>query len=265
MVTRLIILSLLCASPAWAVSLKDLVARISAESIPAASVIGGAVDLDGSTEYFTDPSASLFDVPDLTYLCWFNPRTHVNYAGLIANYSGNYSIALQLYNSYGGVYVANYQTAGSGSNGTIGITGCYTSNAWNMACVTFTKNGNAVLYVNTTNKTLAGMTINCRVNDNVRLGYEDYNAARKFNGLLDECSIWTRALSSNEVMELYNGGLGKPATSLSTGTNGLLRYWKLDDGLSNSSATNAYDSASGTYATGTAIGSGDWTNGIVPQ
>jgi hypothetical protein len=86
-----------------------------------------------------------------------------------------------------------------------------------------------------------------------------------FDGLLDDVSIWSRGWTSNDVIEIYNGGAAKKANALSTGTNGLIRYWPFDDGLSNSSATQALDTVSGTYAIGTAIGSGDWTNGIVPQ
>lgn len=95
-----------------------------------------------------------------------------------------------------------------------------------------------------------------------RIGFESSTASRKFTGLIDEASIWTRALSSNEVAELYNNGLGKRTEQLSTGTNGLIRLWHLDESGSDS---NAYDSASGTYATGTAIGTGDWVPGKVPQ
>jgi len=99
-----------------------------------------------------------------------------------------------------------------------------------------------------------------------RVGYDDYATTRRWRGLVDDIAIYrNRALTSNEVVELYNGGIGKPVTSLSTGTNGLIRYWKFDDGLSNSSATQALDIVSGTYIRGTGIGSGDWTNGIVPQ
>jgi hypothetical protein len=107
---------------------------------------------------------------------------------------------------------------------------------------------------------------NLNIVDVFRVGYDDANAANKFNGAIDDVALFrNRILDVAEIAELYNSGAGKPVTSLSTGTNSLVRYWKLDDGLSNSSATQALDTVSGTYAVGTAIGAGDWTNGIVPQ
>jgi hypothetical protein len=102
-------------------------------------------------------------------------------------------------------------------------------------------------------------------NKSLRIGWDELNVAYRWGGLVDDVGVYTRAWTSNEVSEAYAAGLGKPLTSMSAGTNGLVGYVKLDDGLASSSATQAVDTVRGVYWIGTAIGSGDWTNGIVPQ
>ena len=69
----------------------------------------------------------------------------------------------------------------------------------------------------------------------------------QFNGLLDEIGIWNRAISQQEITELYSGGSGKtyPFTSVS---NSLLAdinaYWKFDnDGAGNVSLADSTPSA----------------------
>ncbi len=40
------------------------------------------------------------------------------------------------------------------------------------------------------------------------LGGHRAGTGRNFNGLLDECAIWERALTADEVSSLYNKGTG---------------------------------------------------------
>ena len=265
MVRRVIALLLLCgAATASAVSLKDLVARISASVIPA-SVLGGAVDLDGSTEYFSEGNSSLLNgATSMSLVVWCTYRPNMpDYAGLlVATGVKRNSLQARLNSDYQFTFYANSACATT----PIGSAKQSTWTNWFLVVGVYQMSNSIAIYQNTS---MYERTTNLPpISDSgiFRVGYDDYSTVRRWRGLVDDTAIYrNRALTSNEVVELYNGGIGKPVTSLSTGTNGLIRYWKFDDGLSNSSATQALDIVSGTYIRGTGIGSGDWTNGIVPQ
>ena len=66
------------------------------------------------------------------------------------------------------------------------------------------------------------------------------SAGVEYTGLIDDVGIFNRALSSDEVDDLYNGGTGAVVTSLSN-TNGLLAYYPFDanaNNLSNDDGVN---------------------------
>ncbi len=251
-------------SAARAVSLKDLVARISAESMPAASVIGGAVDLDGS-EYLSDGvSGYLSGATSVTIAVWVKPAIRRSYMTFISSRGASFS-SLNTADStntwHARFYAATTSFATSGA-------AVIALGEWSYVVGTWARSNAPTIYLNAVgynNGTVKNTAFGH--DDFYRIGTDDFSTANRTTiGVIDDISVWrNRALSDAEIVELYNGGVGKPVTSLSTGTNGLVRYWKLDDGLSDSSATQALDTVSGTYAIGTAIGSGDWTNGIVPQ
>jgi hypothetical protein len=267
MVKRIIAVMLIaCAASASAVSLRDLVARISAAA-PGAAALGGAVDLDGSAEYFTDNSATLLNgATSLTFTAWAMPRLADPSYDAVLMFRNDASTRWGITGS--GVFTlpANRWFFNWLGTGLLSATNEYRLNQWTFLVATYEVGVSAKLYCNGVCYTNAVTTNGIVQSASVRIGFDTAAADRKWNGQLDDVGIFkNRALTSNDVAELFNNGVGKPLNSLSTGTNGLVRYWKLDDGLSNSSATQALDTVSGTYATGTAIGAGDWTNGIVPQ
>jgi hypothetical protein len=262
-VRRLIVILALCACTASAVSLRDLVARISAAGVAGwtPGPIGGAVDLDGSTEYLSDTdSVLLTNSPAFTMACWVNIATCTAYGGIL--YSRATKVVglalgaanapeIQFYTYTATENMVVFPGSNSVATGVwthvVGV--CSTGDVLRLYL-------NNILYTNA-----AKITKLPAQSDVFRIGFDDFNSARKLRGKIDDVAIWTRALSPGEVTDLYNNGIGKPATAVST--NGLVRYAKLDDGLTDAAATNAYDQ-SGVYWTGTGIGSGDWTNGIVP-
>jgi hypothetical protein len=234
---------------------------------PAASVIGGAVDLDGSSEYFVDSASNVINWSNLTIICWFYPTTATGYRALVAARRSSPYVALRLENTYRMLGWQVHITASPGCSEAVSLANSWETNQWNMAAIAVARNGPSAMYCNNTNVAFTGMAnTNYIGGGQIELSREG-GFERKFPGRLDDVSIWNRTLTSNEVMELYNGGAGKPATSLSTGTNGLVRYWKLDDKFAYPAAalTQAVDSVSGTFAAGIGIDSNDFVTGIVPQ
>jgi hypothetical protein len=214
--------------------------------------IGNAVDLDGSTEYFSDNTATNLASgwTNITVGCWFFSNVKLN-AGLVVSRGPSYYVMISLSST----------TADFLPNGVIASSASYSTGVWNFACGTWIKGERGYLYFNGV-RTQSGVNNSALGCDDVfRIGKDDFNESRYFNGKIDEAFIFNRSLTSNEVVELYNNGASKSVNQLSTGTNGLVRLWHLDE---SGSASNAYDSASGTTATGTAIGTGDWVPGKVP-
>ena len=228
----------------------------------------GAVDLNGSDEYFTESlSASnvMFGATSLTYSVWAFAKASGANDGLIClrpniTGSGLNGIANgNTDNSQNLIYFHNGGAYASSANN-------FTTGAWHHVVVTWVISNAASMYIDGIPSTVGATSPKTAVGQGVAtLGADRAAAGRVFYGVLDDVAIFKdRALASNEVAEIYNSGVGKPVTSLSTGTNGLVRYWKLDDGLTDPNASNALDSVSGGYATGTSVGLGDWTNGIIP-
>ena len=223
-----------------------------------AVVIGNAIDLDGSSEYLSDGNTTLLNgVTQVTYVAWVNVATNKFNGGVVMSrgtlvHGLTQNNALQFYIVVGG-YLAGATLP---------------TNQWHMLCGTWSAGQYIKFYTNgvLASEVTSGAFTNIAtlaVNDNFEIGRDDLNAAYKYEGLIDEVAIFSqRCLSSVDVAELYASGTGKRIETLSTGTNGLIRLWHLDE---SGSASNAYDSASGTTATGTAIGTGDWVTGKVPK
>ena len=97
-------------------------------------------------------------------------------------------------------------------------TGVAYDNNWNFHCVTY--DGTTLKwYLN--NSIIASQALSLNTTDTpLSIGSANRNnTGYNYNGLIDEVGIWSRALSSTEVGELYNSGAGLtyPFTKTATG------------------------------------------------
>src|SRR3990167_7844034 len=89
-----------------------------------------------------------------------------------------------------------------------------------------------------------------------------------FGGAVDEVCIWSRALTSGEIGDLYNSGEGLyaditstfPSSGTSMGTS-IVAIWHLDDGSGNTAADSSGNGYDGTLQP---AGEPTWVDGIVP-
>lgn len=251
-------------NPAW---LREAWARrFSSGWVP--GPVGGAIYMNAA-EYFSDDAAYsnlVNGATGITYHAWINQLVYQGaWQAYIASRTGdnNEYQALRTVNN-GPNTVAFYLSVGSAA---YFASAQMVTGDWHHVVATWASGGPMTIWVDGVESQRVGNISGAIDQQDVfRLGFDDFTAGTKPKCLLDDVAIFSgRALTSNEVAELYNAGAGKPIERLSTGTNGLVRYWKLDDGVSDSSASNALDNANGTYAVGTSVGTGDWTNGIVPR
>lgn len=231
--------------------------RRGAVAVPS---IGNAVDLDGSSEYLRDSSgiSPAFGKTNCTFTAW------VKLAGAPSSTAGIISSWLVGPNQTSGIvlsstlYPSMWHNAGSG----VTSTNQMLTNQWYFLVGTL-DGTRARIYVNTTQTSGNGYTGGTFGSNSLCIGSLEGVSSRTVKGVIDEVSVWTnRALNLAEIQELWNGGTGKPTEQLSTGTEGLARLWRLDE---SGTTTNAYDSASGTYANGVSIGTGDWVDGKVKR
>jgi hypothetical protein len=232
-----------------------------------------AVDLDGSTEYFTNANAisTFIQNGDYTVAVWVYPSG----AGPTANPEHGEGIIGDSYNQgywnlkrsiYGGndkIWLSWY-TGGYGANA-LGL--AYTANAWNLIIVE-RSSGTVTLY---------NMTLGTSASDSTDIAISNLNqpleVGRGYNsdtwtGKIDDLAIWKRALASGERDDIYNSGNGLyliPANTFpSSGTpisTNMTALWRFDDG--GSSANAADSSGNGRTLTGVGIGAPDWVAGKI--
>lgn len=170
----------------------------------AAAKINNGASLDGSTAYFTG-STSAYQV--FTYNAWVyntnHSATHTIKGGLYETSYGAPQFRIETNQKIGlikaGVAAIDY------SSGTVPDT------TWTMVTVTYDVSGNYVFYINGS-ASGSGTNLQTFLNKSILIGATQDNAsvyAEKMNGLIDEVSIFNRALTSTEVTELYAAGAGK--------------------------------------------------------
>jgi hypothetical protein len=88
------------------------------------------------------------------------------------------------------------------------------ASVWYHVVVTFDRSGNALMYVNgvlqtDTENISAGISTSIVNTNNFNIGQiGSALSGYYFNGIIDEVGFWTRLLFSDEVLNLYNAGVG---------------------------------------------------------
>jgi hypothetical protein len=180
--------------------------------------VGGAADLAGADEYIDCPAIGATDSEDsLTVAFWLNTRTR-----------NDNEIVLSKYNGVSNLFTIQFGTSGTGdeddiavliaTSGTSGIvwtTGNVLSDGrWIHVAVVFdgSQSGNTnrcKIYINglaaTTGSsgTIPGTLLNS-ASDHWLIGWRDDSPANlSLDGKVDEFHMYTRALSSGDIPELY--------------------------------------------------------------
>jgi uncharacterized delta-60 repeat protein len=181
-----------------------------------AGMVGQAFSLDGIDDAIVVNNDAALNPFSITVEAWVKPSSLP--AGSIADVVTKWgfdatvdSYFLGLLNSGGVVKVLG--GIGDGATGDSGFSGgTVTLNAWNHIAMTYdAASGLNRLYLN-------GASVSQRVRahgiypttSRVFIGREDSNNHRFFSGLIDEPTIYSRALTDAEILAIYNaGGNGK--------------------------------------------------------
>jgi hypothetical protein len=173
-------------------------------------VTNSACFFDGSGTYVGVPDASAFDVTNMTLAFWFRLDSSTTARELVNKMGAEGTQSLSFGSEYGGsdgkVY---FRICTGGSLGTLTdlpsktaiVTGLWYhfAGTYDGAAMNIYING---VHENSTPKT--GAIFNSA--EEIKIGRYGYYSGWVFHGAIDNVAIWGRALTSNEVSEVYGAG-----------------------------------------------------------
>ncbi|MFA6185457.1 MAG: DUF2341 domain-containing protein [Candidatus Shapirobacteria bacterium] len=206
---------------------------------------------------------------DYTMSAWVNIKgTHQHYTGAIMS-SGDWNTQYWVF----GISQAN--DAINMCAGSCSINYAFQLNKWTH--VTVTRSGSQyTLYINGKNSGTYSGSSSALVSSatNTTIGRETYGGGYfAFNGWIDEPKIYPYARTADQIKLDYNSRGSSKGTSANLGgagtdnnlSNGLVGYWKMDEGTMGSGTTFTDSSGNGNTGTGVssvAVSTGEFGNGV---
>jgi len=217
--------------------------------------IGQAIKFDGSTNNILVPTTSTLNPNTITVSAWFYPTSNAFYSPIVSKGNSS-SVGWEMSNS-SGTFRATLRGATVDAFGPSVVL-----NKWQMG--TFTYDGatlklyfGGVLVAST-----AGSATLTSAND-LLIGSRVLNSNR-FTGSIDDVRIYNRALSPQEIQQLYAQGGGVTADHSSTVSlsSGLVGYWPFDGNALNWKI-GAVSDLSGTGSNGNLVSMSTTTSPVV--
>lgn len=181
----------------------------------AAGEVGQAFAFDGSSGYLTVPASPSLDVgatgTGITIECWINPSAYdVNvYAAPIVEWDSTATDGVQFWS--GGTLFGNIKDTANNPHLINSPAGLLVSNAWQHVALTYDEaSGNAVIYLN--GQAIAAQTLGSFTPETsfpMNIGSRTAPVTGQgdiYNGLLDEVSLYNRALGANEIQAIFLAG-----------------------------------------------------------
>lgn len=183
--------------------------------------LGQAFSFDGVNDYVSLPPAALSLTGDFTISLWVNPTQLRNGQYILTNYtlrsSDNVRFGWQI--STGNGSNITFTWADNSVHQSVTAAVPLFAGVWQLITVVRTT-ATTKIYVNGTisGETTNTVSIGYNPNTKVSLGAYTYitwsdnttTTRDYFFGLIDDLGVWTRALTSNEVIGLYENGNGQP-------------------------------------------------------
>ncbi len=168
---------------------------------------GQGADFNGSNSKINLPNAS-YTGSAFTFNAWVAPQyISQGQDGKIIDIKGTDRMVLGYFASNNPDQPHNTFFFAAGSSW-VSAPSAFTAGTWYM--VTGVYNGSSItLYINGVFMTSTSTSGSLAFNSSFEIGNEaGDNAARYFQGNMDEVGFWSKALSAQEIADLYNGGAG---------------------------------------------------------
>ena len=205
-----------------------------------------SLEFDGTDDYVEMGNASDLNVTtgDFTIMAWVYITGYIAGPRVILSKDSNIGGSNSGYGfTYEGSKARLIVEGATAQRATVGAT-TLVYNKWYHMVGTFDYDGAAYLYLNgVQDATSSTATGDVTTTDPFRIGW-DAVASRQLTGNISEASFWNIALSSSQVKQLYNGR--EPFDARNIAKSNLVGYWRMGDGLENSSGTTIYDMSDNT-------------------
>jgi hypothetical protein len=169
----------------------------------AAGEVGNAFSLDGTDDYVSIPSINIGTKYSVEF--WVFPTRNIGFEHLVSNGASSTNFGALYFN---GDHIEYWE--GPTNPVTRTAAGSVPRNAWSHVALTY-ENGYDLIYIN--GVPAASTAFHSETfNNALEFGYAVTGGGidNHFKGLLDEVSLYNRALSSSEIIALYSAGvLGK--------------------------------------------------------
>ena len=228
--------------------------------------IGQAMNFDGTNGCLSTSSA-LVTSGDYTAAVWYKTTNGATFQQIISQYNNSPAIPnLEVTIGIGGDNTVGVRMHNTLSQ-SVQVSTSTSANKWHYAVAV--KSGlNLSLYYEGNYIGTATLTGTVTTPTNFRIGCRYYGTTDTyFNGILDDVRVYSRALSTAEIQELYKMGGGKINTTDTTKPTlktGLVGHWTFDG--KDTSASVAYDKSgrgnNGTRNGGTTLKSGKIGQGM---
>lgn len=168
-----------------------------------------AYSFDGNNDYIVVPNTPLNGLSAVTISFWMKTNAATNHdAVLWSRGTTNHWIGFAIPTS-GTVkfYVAN------GTSSVINSTS-FTVGSWVHVVATWSSGSGCILYVNNTPTSESDvLTGQIALNNDIKVGWDDYSSSRHFPGDVDDIRIYNRVLLASEINDLYNENPAPPVTN----------------------------------------------------
>jgi hypothetical protein len=180
--------------------------------------IGQSFNLNGTNSFVSLPDDSHNFTGDFTVSLWFNFNNNIPVSNLFSNFkesSGNYygfRVAKDTTPLSNRFYFYIYN--GTSTPSIIYYDSSYSQNIWYHFTLIRKSSISNNIYINGVNQALVRVVGNDSINPSyltgqkINIGSID-TYGQYFDGKIDAFSTWNRALTSAEVLDLYNSGNGK--------------------------------------------------------
>ena len=148
-------------------------------------------------------------ISNYTISSWYKISTIGGYQNIVSKYgaSGGYAV---IFNPNGILYA--HTNSGTSSGNVCNSSYSESSNSWHMVSVTldagiFTFYVDGIIYGACT-----GMNYSLSNDATTYFGRQSFGTSENFNGSLDDIGFWNRALTEDEIQDLYTGCNAAPTT-----------------------------------------------------
>ena len=220
----------------WNVNkLYNIGSHYDAAATPQSTLTDGAVQFTASDKAYlsiADAAQTGLDplTGDYSYSFWVNP-TSLKSSVCILKTDNSYGYSCW-YEADGAMWLRHWannqlQTSSPAGTVTVGSWQQYTIVANRTGNLYVYKNGNTASPIITLNISASNGPINSTHSVDIG-GYE--SLSYYLNGSMDSLGFWNKALSAAEVASLYNSGVGKTYSDLTTGEKtGLVSFWNFNE------------------------------------